>query len=164
MRPIRVVEASFLSMVVATVHAQEGGIINPARTNVREQDASRSILRQIDPVPPRDGMSSTIEGLPGDARVERLTWERAYALALVRSRDKGKPLAPKLDPKALDERAEALGVADFARFRREFLAGEGSFKDPSARYFDLLGRSRTIDESGRPGRANSRRLGRSSRR
>jgi hypothetical protein len=150
MRRISVVAAYILSTIAfASVDAQEGGIINPGgnTNNLPVIDVSNSILQQINRVPPRHAMPFTIEGLPKEARGERLTWERAYALAIVRSREKGESLAPTLDPKALDERAAKVAFADFARFRREFLAGAASFRDPSNSYFDLLARSQTIEHA-----------------
>jgi hypothetical protein len=85
-----------------------------------------------------------LAGLPPGARAEVLTLERAYTLALVKARAPKWPLAETLDPKALDEQAERLGVADFARFRDEFLrpteppAGqpESRFRDPPHRCSD----------------------------
>ena len=54
-----------------------------------------------------------------------------------------------LDPKALDEQTARLGVADFDRFRTDFLAarpgGGRSFRDPSGDYLDLLRRLEMID-------------------
>src|ERR1700722_10824992 len=75
-----------------------------------------------------------VVGLAPDSRLELLTWERVYALALVRIRDGRRDLAEALDPKALDEQASRLGVADFDRFRKDFLAARpgagGTFRDP----------------------------------
>src|SRR5438309_1512253 len=68
-------------------------------------------------------------GLAVGAKPESLTWERVYPLAVVRFRSgaKGQPAAG-LDIAAL---AKADGVADFERFRREFLDPTGTFPDPS---------------------------------
>jgi hypothetical protein len=94
-----------------------------------------------------------LAGLPLDGRPEILTWERVYALALVRERDGRGGFAEALDPKALDERSARLGVADFDRFRKDFLAGSpgagGSFRDPSGDYFDLLRRLQIIEDARR---------------
>jgi hypothetical protein len=94
-----------------------------------------------------------LAGLPLDSRPEILTWERVYALALVRERDGRGGFAEALDPKALDERFARLGVADFNRFRKDFLAGRpgagGSFRDPSGDYFDLLRRLQMIENARR---------------
>ena len=146
MRPTSLAFAFSAWLAVATAQAQEGGVIEPARP-VRQDgpEGFRSILEQLNPVPPRDLSSVLVEGLARDAASERLTWERAYKLALVRSREPGRPPAATLDPKALDEAAARLGFADFARFRREFAVRDGAtFRDPSARIFDLLGRSQAV--------------------
>src|SRR5262245_35588783 len=64
-------------------------------------------------------------GLSKGSRPERLTWERVYALALVRVRAGagGGRVAEALDPKTLAEQATRYGIADFGRFRQDFLAG-----------------------------------------
>ena len=121
------------ALAMPTAEAQEG-------------QAFKTILEELNRPPARYEIQFANEGLTRATPAESLTWERAYALALVRFRDQGKGLSPTLDPKALDQQATRLGVADFDRFRREFLAGEaGGLRDPSARYFELLGRSRAID-------------------
>ena len=95
-------------------------------------------------VPPSLDFDKEIAGLSKGSRPEILTWERIYALALVRARSIRGAFAPTLDPMALNQEAARQGVADFARFRKEFLTGRvaagGAFRDPSARVFGLLGR------------------------
>jgi hypothetical protein len=90
-----------------------------------------------------------IAGLPRGAAAELLTWERVYALALIRARSGGNAAAETLDPRALDEQVRRYLVADFARFRQEFLAGRvengGAFHDPSRAYFRILRRCESID-------------------
>jgi hypothetical protein len=61
-------------------------------------------------------------GLESESRLELLTWERVYALVLTRSRDSRGGYAEALDPKTLAAQAARLGVADFDRFRKDFLA------------------------------------------
>ncbi|MGP0069355.1 MAG: hypothetical protein ACLQGP_37860 [Isosphaeraceae bacterium] len=94
-----------------------------------------------------------IIGLAPASRLDLLTWERVYELAVVRSRDGRSGLAEVLDPKALDEQTARLGVADFDRFRTDFLAarpgGGRSFRDPSGDYLDLLRRLEMIDNARR---------------
>ena len=58
---------------------------------------------------------------------------------MVRARAGAGALLQTLDPAALDRQADRLGVADFARFRKEFFAG-GAFRDPAPDLFALLGR------------------------
>ena len=80
-----------------------------------------------------------IAGLAKASKPEIVTWERAYKLALVRARARRGALLQTLDPAALDTQADRLGVADFARFRKEFLAG-ASFRSPAPDMLALLGR------------------------
>ena len=105
-------------------------------------------------VPPSMEFDNEIAGLPRASRPELLTWERVYALALVRSRSGRGAFWAALDPAALAVEAPRQGVADFARFRKEFLAGDPppgrrAFRDPSAGVLDLLGRLQTIDNARR---------------
>jgi hypothetical protein len=90
-------------------------------------------------------------GLSAGSHPEVLTWERVYALALVRARGGVGPRAEALDPKALDQQATRNGVADFARFRKGFLAarrrGGTGFHDPSGDFLVLLGRLKEIDHA-----------------
>ena len=100
---------------------------------------------------PAPAWYNEIAGLPSSSHPEVLTWERVYMLALVRARsaaDKDKWNPSTLDPKVLADLAAQHGVADFARFRNDFLStnpGEkGSFRDPSAGYLELLCRLQKI--------------------
>lgn len=91
-----------------------------------------------------------LAGLSEHVPAESLTWQRVYALALVHARDgRNPPLADSLDPAALAEQAQRLGVADFARFRKEFLAGRtdkgATFHDPAGAYLSLLRRVQRIN-------------------
>lgn len=90
-----------------------------------------------------------VAGLPEQVPAELLTWQRVYALALVRARAGGSPpLAGSLDPAALAEQARRLGVDDFARFRGEFLAGPTDrgdrFHDPADTYLAILRRVQKV--------------------
>jgi hypothetical protein len=94
-----------------------------------------------------------IAGLPKGSRPEVLTWERVYALALVRARA-GRPKAAEvLSPASLADQAARQGVADFGRFRKDFLTAEtpagGAFRDPSGDYLELLRRLQAIDNARR---------------
>jgi len=94
-----------------------------------------------------------IAGLSRGSRPVLLTWDRIYALALVRARAGPGAFTVSLDPAALGEEAARQGVADFARFRNDFCAdaaGAGErFRDPSAAVLQLLGRLQTIDNARR---------------
>jgi hypothetical protein len=105
---------------------------------------------------PTAAEDNEIAGLPGDARPVVLTWERIYALALVRTRSGHDALAATLDPAALDpaaleKEADRLGVADFDRFRGDFSAlksGSGDrLHDPSAAVLKLLTGLHRIDNA-----------------
>jgi hypothetical protein len=116
-------------------------------------DGAQSIVGLFFPqVPPRSPDSDKqLAGLPADSRPELLTWERVYTLALLRARAGPMRGAEVLDPKVLADLAERHGVADFSRFRRDFLAGrpgpgaDGAFRDPSGDYLELLRRLQVID-------------------
>ncbi len=97
-----------------------------------------------------------LAGLAAGSRPVILTWERAYALALVVNRARqpgqGGNLAASLDLGDLTERALRYGVADFARFREDFLASdtgtgkaEAKFRDPSENMFELLRRLGSVE-------------------
>ena len=92
-------------------------------------------------------------GLAQNRRPELLTWERVYPLALVRARRASVTFEATLDPKALADESDRLDVADFARFRQEFLAPHSAagtgLRDPSADFLDLLRRVLAIDNARR---------------
>jgi hypothetical protein len=94
-----------------------------------------------------------IAGLSPDSHPELLTWERVYALALLRARAGTTPSTAALDPKGFPEIVARHGLADFSRFRRDFLAvrpgADGEFRDPSGDYVDLLRRIQVIDNARR---------------
>jgi hypothetical protein len=89
-----------------------------------------------------------IAGLAKASKPELLTWERVYALAMVRARAGPGALLQTLDPAALERQADRLGVADFARFRKEFFA-DGVFRDPAPDLFALLGLLQAIENTRR---------------
>jgi tetratricopeptide (TPR) repeat protein len=98
-------------------------------------------------VPPMN--EREIAGLPPRAPAGSLTWRRVYELAVIRARSGETSRPEALDPGALAEQSRRHGAADFARFRREFLAGRtesgAAFHDPGAAYLDLLRRAVAID-------------------
>jgi hypothetical protein len=104
-------------------------------------------------VPPSLEGDREIAGLSASSHPEVLTWDRVYALALVRARRGPGPRAEALDPKAIAEQATRNGVADFGGFRKEFLAarrpGGGGFHDPSGEFLALLDRLERIDHAQR---------------
>jgi hypothetical protein len=114
-------------------------------------------MATFDPVPPPPTVQSSpelnreIAGLARSDRSESLTWERVYALGLIRARGGRQGMREALNPATLSQLASQHGVADFARFRTEFLSGrapDGPFRDPSGDYLELLRRLQTI-ENGR---------------
>jgi RNA polymerase sigma factor (sigma-70 family) len=92
-----------------------------------------------------------IVGFSSGSRPEGLTWEHVYTPALVRARTGLTSSADVLDPKVLAELAARHGVADFSRFRHDFLAGRpgagGTFRDPSGDFLELLRRLQVIDNA-----------------
>jgi hypothetical protein len=112
------------------------------------------LARILQPRPPTSlEVDKQIAGLSASSHPEVLTWERIYALALVRARRGPGLRAEALDPKALAEQATRNGVADFGGFRKEFLAaghrGGGGFHDPSGDFLALLDRLKWIDRARR---------------
>jgi len=104
-------------------------------------------------VPPSLEVDKEIAGLSASSHSEVLTWERVYAMALVRARRGPGLRAEALDPKAIAEQATRNGVADFGGFRKEFLAarrrGGGDFDDPSGDFLALMDRLKSIDRARR---------------
>lgn len=104
-------------------------------------------------IPPSLEFDKEVADLSASSHPEVLTWERVYALALVRARGGPGPRAESLDPKALAEQAARDAVADFGGFRKEFLAprrrGGGGFQDPSGDFLALLAQLNRIDHARR---------------
>jgi hypothetical protein len=118
----------------------------PQQPAPREGDQLGQLL---DPrITPSFEYEKEIAGLAMASKPELLTWERVYALAMVRARAGPGALLQTLDPAALERQADRLGVVDFARFRKEFFAG-GTFRDPAPDLFALLGRLQAIENSRR---------------
>jgi hypothetical protein len=92
-------------------------------------------------------------GLSANSHPEVLTWERVYTMALARTRGGPGPRGAAVDPKAVAEQAPQDGVADFGKFRNEFLAarrpGGGGFHDPSGDFLTLLDQLVRIDHARR---------------
>ncbi len=119
-----------------------------------QQTEMQELAHILQPRPPTSlEVDKQIAGLSANSHPEILTWERVYALALVRARRGPGPRAQALDPKDLAEQATRNGVADFGGFRREFLAarrnGGGGFHDPSGDFLALLDRLKGIDRARR---------------
>ncbi len=116
-------------------------------------DEAESIVSLFFPKLPPLSLDSVkgIVGLSTDSRPDLMTWEHVYTPALVRARTGLTSSADVLDPKLLAELAARHGVADFGRFRRDFLAGRpgasGTFRDPSGGYLELLRRLQVIDNA-----------------
>jgi hypothetical protein len=147
---MRIALISVLACAVFTVAASTvAGPLQPPAAD----DAQLGQL-MVPRVPPSLDSDKQIAGLSRERRAELLTWERVYALALVRARSGRGALSETLDPTALAEETARQGVADFARFRDDFLAsgrkaGGSTFRDPSATVFMLLGRLQAIDNARR---------------
>jgi hypothetical protein len=83
-------------------------------------------------------------GLSRGTHPELLTWDRIYALAVVRARTRRGAFAPTLDPAALAAEAARQGVGDFARFRTNFHSN-GPFHDPGPAVLELQSRLLAVD-------------------
>jgi hypothetical protein len=89
-----------------------------------------------------------IAGLPRIVRPEVLTWDRIYALAILRSRARRGAFAPALDLRALADESARHNVADFERFRIDFRVG-GLFRDPGPAVLELDRRLMAIENARR---------------
>jgi hypothetical protein len=83
-------------------------------------------------------------GLSRGTHPELLTWDRIYALAVVRARTRRGAFAPTLDRAALAAEAARQGVGDFARFRTNFHSN-GPFHDPGPAVLELQSRLLAVD-------------------
>jgi hypothetical protein len=142
--------ASGLAFIAAPAAGQPVAPPVPTADDGQRAVSLREIL--LGPhVPPTS--DKQLAGLSERAPAELLTWDRVYMLALVRSRAGGTTAAESLDPQALAEQARRHGATDFARFRKEFLAGRaeagGAFRDPSGAYLAILRRLQVIDDARR---------------
>jgi len=99
-------------------------------------------------VAPSADSDNEVAGLAKGSKPMLLNWERVYALALARARADRGPQSPTLDPEALAREAAKVGIADFARFKKEFV-GEGPFRDPSAKVLSLLREMLAVDSARR---------------
>jgi hypothetical protein len=141
---MRITSVGFASSIIlVVVTASLGG---PQRARPTERAQVGQILA------PRVTSSlddeKEIAGLAKASNPELVTWDRAYTLAVVRARAGNGALLQTLDPAALDKQADRLGMADFARFRKEFFTG-GAFRAPAPDMLALLGRLQIIENSRR---------------
>jgi hypothetical protein len=139
--------------IAVSAFGQQPPVVNPG-ARVQPADARQETAQLIVPhLLPSLAQDKEAAGLPQQSQPELLTWDRVYPLALIRSRRARPTFRDALDPKELTGEANGFGVADFARFRREFLAPASaagtSFRDPSADFLDLLRRVLTIDNARR---------------
>ena len=90
-----------------------------------------------EPVPPPEPSAYDNEnaGLARDARPETLSWDRIYALAIVRARSRRGAFAPTLDPAALADEARAQGRMPTSRRFRTNFHSNGPFHDPGPAVF-----------------------------
>jgi len=149
--PIGFVACAFFVVAESSVAGAQPPV-RSARTTPREGAETNPLL--VPHVPTSLDSDKEIAGLSKVSRAEVLTWERVYALALVRARSHRGAFSESLDPAALAAEAARQGVADFARFRTEFLAGGPGaggrpFRDPSGAVLELLGRHHAIDRARR---------------
>jgi len=134
--------------------AREGAILDPPLAQETRPERAEVTGILVPNFSPSLDSDKEIAGLSKASKPEVLTWERVYALALVRARSHRGAFSESLDPAALAAEATRQGVADFARFHNDFLAGGlgaggRPFRDPSAAVFELLGRLHAIDRARR---------------
>ena len=151
---MRTVSTGFLSCAVC-IPLAAASVAQPPRLPERVRPGEALGLPGITTpvVPASRDTDKEIAGLPKGSRPEILTWERVYALALVHARDGRPKAAEELSPAVLADQATRQGVADYGRFRKDFLASRvgagGAFRDPSGDYLELLRRLQTIDNARR---------------
>ncbi len=98
--------------------------------------AALSAAGETQPPPAEPDYANENAGLARGAHPEILTWDRIYALAVIRVRSRRGAFAPALDPAALAQEAAHHGVTDFPRFRTQFHCN-GPFRDPGPNVFEL---------------------------
>src|SRR4051794_20055514 len=125
----------------------------PAPPAGQLQEVARPRLPRMD--------DAEVAGLPAGSRPEILNWERVYRLALARSRSarqgESGSFSETLDPEALEDQSRRFGLADFARFRDDFLkrrekpadGAAGTFRDPSVAFFEVLRRRQRVETARR---------------
>jgi hypothetical protein len=125
---------------------QQPLLLDPHQNELLEIFVPRPVFSSSD-------LDKEAAGLPADSRPELLTWERVYTLAVIRARSDHAAAALSLDPPALAAAANRLGVADFARFRKEFLSARAENAavaiDPAAKFLRVLARRLAIDNARR---------------
>jgi hypothetical protein len=135
--------------VLATIAASV--VAGRAQLPAREDAHVAELLSPNLPTDP--DYDKEIAGLSRTSRPGLLTWERIYALALVRARSGRGAFAETLDLHALAQESQRQGVTDFPRFRRDFLTGRTAgglaYHDPGADFLGLLARLPTIDSARR---------------
>jgi hypothetical protein len=102
--------------------------------------------------PPSLETEKELAGLSRGSRPALLTWDRVYALAVVRARSRRGAYLDSLDPAALVAEAAQDGFADFAQFAMLLVAASPfssdlAFRDPSAAVLELLRRRQTIENA-----------------
>jgi hypothetical protein len=92
-------------------------------------------------------------GLPKDAGAEVLTIERAYAIAIAQFRNprphESRKPALTLEEVAKDPQGKGVEPGHFDQFRRDFLAQDRAFPDPSGDLLDLLRRRQHVENAQR---------------
>jgi hypothetical protein len=146
MRSIAIGLSACAVFVIATV-----SVAGPPWTSPPEHGEVAASVFDLDtllPTVPNSDFDNENAGLSKGIKPEVLTWDRIYALALIRARTRRGAFSATLDPAALAGEAARQGVADFARFRANF-HGNGPFHDPGPSVLELQGRLLTIDNARR---------------
>ena len=122
-------------------------IVATALGNPQQMQQPPELL--VNPVPDKfDSLDvqKEIAGLASNSKPHLLTWESAYLLAMVRAHSGGGELLPSLDPVALSQQVDRLGLADFSRFKTDLFAG-GAFRDPAPDMLALSARLQMIENA-----------------
>jgi hypothetical protein len=155
---MRTLSASFLSCAVCVLASSLafGQPQAPPRSEGQKDELPKahelaSLLQEH--IAPSLDVDKETAGVSASSHPEVLTWERVYALALARTRGGPGQGGEARDRKAIADQDSPNAVADFSKFRTEFLAahrhGGGSFHDPSGDLLALLDQHQRIDHARR---------------
>ena len=122
-----------LGLAIVLVFAGSGFGQNPPPVAEPPQDELVKLLFGARSTPLEE---ARLAGLAEGTKLEVLTWQRTYGLALIRTRQAKPPQFTILDATQLASAMQNAGVEDFARFRKDFLTNR-AFRDPATELLDL---------------------------
>jgi hypothetical protein len=139
-------------LLVLSADAQQPPVVDQGERMQPAQAPFKTSQMLVPHLLPSLDQDKQAAGLALNSQPELLTWDRVYPLALVGARRTRVTFQDTLAPNELADESNRLGVADFARFRTEFLAAPSAntpLRDPSAEFLDLLRRVLAIDNARR---------------